>query len=102
MALPLENVYLKPEPEDSAGRRMGVYKRKDGPTVGVLLEWRTSTPIGLDAAVIKVVEIIPTDEDVNRPEETQTLKVGGVLPKHHGPLLSTSVISGLCMFATCF
>jgi hypothetical protein len=51
--------------------------RNDGWRASVLLEWRASAPAGLDAYVAEVVENILTDEDVKRPEEIRTLKIGG-------------------------
>lgn len=63
---------------DSGGRNMGVSTRNDGQTVNVLLEWRVSAPAGLEEILKKVLENIPTDEDVNRPEEIRSLKIEGI------------------------
>ena len=69
---------------------MGISKRSDGSQVDVLLEWRASVPADLGALVAKAVENIPTDEDVNRPEEVRTLKFEGLF-KAKEPSLSALV-----------
>ncbi|CZR65265.1 uncharacterized protein PAC_15165 [Phialocephala subalpina] len=85
-----DQVYYTPGLEDSGGRSMGISKRGDGSQVDVLLEWRASVPADLGALVAKAVENIPTDEDVNRPEEVRTLKFEGLF-KAKEPSLSALV-----------
>jgi hypothetical protein len=79
----LEKVYAGPDAEDSGGRSMGRWMRNDGEAISVLLEWRASVPADLDTCLSTVVENIPTDEDVNRPEEIRTMKVAGIF--HNAP-----------------
>jgi hypothetical protein len=57
---------------------MGISTRNDGSKVNVVLEWRVSASADLGARVAKALENIPTDEDVNRPEEIRTLKFEGL------------------------
>jgi hypothetical protein len=57
---------------------MGIAIRNDGSKVNVVLEWRVSASVDLGARVAKAIENIPTDEDVNRPEEIRTLKFEGL------------------------
>ncbi|KAF2455119.1 hypothetical protein BDY21DRAFT_351261 [Lineolata rhizophorae] len=61
-----------------AGRSMGRCTQNDGETVNILLEWRASVPATLSAYLTKVADNIPTDEDVNRPEEIRTMKIAGI------------------------
>ena len=58
---------------------MGISTRNDGSKANVILEWGLSAPADLGARVAKALENIPTDEDVNRPEEIRTLNFEGVL-----------------------
>ena len=58
---------------------MGISIRNDGSKVDVVLEQGLSASVDLGARVAKVLENIPTNEDVNRPEEIRTLKFEGLL-----------------------
>lgn len=58
---------------------MGISTRNDGSKVDVVLEWRAAASADFGARIAKAIDIIPTDEDVNRPEETRTLKFEGLL-----------------------
>lgn len=78
----LKNVYYEPGTEGVGGRSMGMWTRNDTP-VSVLLEWRSPVPADFAAYVAKIVENIPTDEDVNRPEAIRTLKFEGLF--NEGP-----------------
>ena len=44
---------------------MSRWMRSNGEGVSVFLEWRISVPESLDTCLARVVENIPTDEDVN-------------------------------------
>ncbi|KAL9026609.1 MAG: hypothetical protein Q9196_004743, partial [Gyalolechia fulgens] len=55
----------------------GSCPRNDGQTVSVMLEWGASAPIDIGTHIAEVVENIPTEVDVNRPEEIRTLKIQG-------------------------
>jgi hypothetical protein len=63
---------------DSCGRCMGISRRSDGSQDSVLLEWRSSVPVNFKAFILKALENIPTDDDMNRPEEVRTLKFKGI------------------------
>jgi len=65
--------------EDSGGRCMGTCTRHDQSKINVVLERRVPASGDLGARVAKALENIPTDEDVNRPEEVRTLKFEGIL-----------------------
>ena len=87
MILSREQVYYTPELVDSGGRSMGISQRSDGSKVNVLLEWKMSAPADLGLRVAKALVDIPTDEDVNRPEEIRTLKFEGLFKvDEHSPL----------------
>ena len=74
-----EQVYYTPGLEDSGGRSMSISQRSDVSKVNVLLKWKMSVPADLGLRVAKALVDIPTDEDVNRPEEIRTLKSEGRL-----------------------
>lgn len=44
----------------------------------ILLEWGLLASADLEERIAKTLENIPTDEDVNRPEEIRTLKFEGL------------------------
>jgi hypothetical protein len=74
-----DQVFYAPGLEDSGGRSIGISTQNDGSKVNVVLEWGLSASADLGARVAKALENIPTDEDVNRPEEVRTLKFEGLL-----------------------
>jgi len=69
-----DQVFYTPGLEDSGGRSMGISIRNDGSKVNAVLEWGVSASADLGVRVAKALENIPTNEDVNRPEEIRTLK----------------------------
>ena len=60
------------------GRSMGTWSRNDGRKVTGLFEWTASAPEDFNTFIVEELERIPTDDDVNRPEEVRTLKVEGL------------------------
>ncbi|KND86524.1 hypothetical protein TOPH_08826 [Tolypocladium ophioglossoides CBS 100239] len=68
----------KPNVEGRSGRSMGLWTQKDGDTTTGLLEWTTPVPKDFSVYISQVAERIPTDDDVNRPEEARTLKIDSI------------------------
>lgn len=68
---------------------MGSWRDNERGEVPVILEWRSSrsVPEDLTACLATIAATIPTDGDVNRPEEVRTLPLAGVCPHTNGQLL---------------
>jgi hypothetical protein len=65
--------------KDSSGQSMGISTQKDRSKVNVVLEWGLLASADLGTRVAKALENIPTNKDVNWPEEVCTLKFKGLL-----------------------
>ena len=73
-----DQVFYAPGLEDSGGQSIGISTQNNRSKVNVVLKWGLSASADLGARVAKALENIPTDEDVNRPEEIRTLKFEGL------------------------
>lgn len=85
--LSLHHVKFDAGEEDAAGRCPGAYRRRDGTTVPIVLEWISEIPAGLPIALVQLRDELPTDQSTTlRPEEVRTLRIAGVYAKERAAL----------------
>lgn len=85
--LSLRHVSFDASAEDAAGRCPGSYRKRDGTTVAIVLEWTSAIPAGLPITLVQLRDELPTDQSTTlRPEEVRTLHIAGVYSQDRAAL----------------